>query len=58
MLYLASYHIAQIYSEQGNLQGACSKLAQTRAEHPGLGSKEMELKWNALQTKLCLNRKS
>jgi len=55
--YEAKYNIAQIYSEQGNVQGACSKLAQTRAEHPGLGSKEMELKWNALQTKLCLNRK-
>ncbi len=55
--YEAKYNIAEIYSEQGNLQGACSKLAQTRAEHPGLGSKEMEAKWNALQTKLCLNRK-
>jgi len=55
--YEAKYNIAQIYSEQGNVQGACSKLAQTRAEHPGLGSKEMEMKWNALQTKLCLNRK-
>jgi len=56
--YEAKYNIAEIYSEQGNVQGACSKLAQTRAEHPGLGSKEMEMKWNALQTKLCLNRKS
>jgi len=56
--YEAKYNIAVIYSEQGNLQGACSKLAQTRAEHPGLGSKEMEMQWNALQTKLCLNRKS
>ncbi len=55
--YEAKYNISVIYSEQGNLQGACSKLAQTRAEHPGLGSKEMEMKWNALQTKLCLNRK-
>ncbi len=55
--YEAKYNIAVIYSDQGNLQGACSKLAQTRAEHPGLGSKEMEMKWNALQTKLCLNRK-
>jgi TolA-binding protein len=56
--YEAKYNIAVIYSEQGNVPGACSKLAQTRAEHPGLGSKEMEMKWNALQTKLCLNRKS
>jgi len=56
--YEAKYNIAEIYSEQGNVQEACNKLAQTRAEHPGLGSKEMEMKWNALQTKLCLNRKS
>lgn len=56
--YEAKYNIAEIYSEQGNLQGACSKLAQTRAEHPGLGSPEMAAKWNALQTKLCLNRAS
>ena len=54
--YEAKYNIAQIYSEQGNVQGACSKLAQTRAEHPGLGSPEMAAKWNALQTKLCLNK--
>ncbi|HVN29304.1 MAG TPA: hypothetical protein VMT64_12495 [Candidatus Binataceae bacterium] len=54
--YEAKYNIAQIYSEQGNIQGACSKLAQTRAEHPGLGSPEMAAKWNALQTKLCLNK--
>ena len=55
--YEAKYNIAEIYSEQGNVQGACSKLAQTRAEHPGLGSHEMELKWNALQRKLCLDHK-
>jgi hypothetical protein len=55
--YEAKYNIAVIYSEQGNVQGACSKLAQTRAEHPGLGSKEMEMKWNALQRKLCLDHK-
>jgi tetratricopeptide (TPR) repeat protein len=55
--YESKYNIAVIYSEQGNVQGACSKLAQTRAEHPGLGSKEMELKWNALQRKLCLDHK-
>jgi hypothetical protein len=56
--YEAKYNIAEIYSEQGNIQGACSKLAQTRAEHPGLGSPEMAAKWNALQTKLCLNRQA
>jgi hypothetical protein len=55
--YEAKYNIAVIYSEQGNVQGACSKLSQTRAEHPGLGSKEMEMKWNALQRKLCLDHK-
>jgi hypothetical protein len=56
--YEAKYNIAEIYSEQGNVQGACSKLAQTRAEHPGLGSPEMAAKWNALQTRLCLNRQA
>jgi tetratricopeptide (TPR) repeat protein len=55
--YEAKYNIAVIYSEQGNVPGACSKLSQTRAEHPGLGSKEMEMKWNALQRKLCLDHK-
>ena len=56
--YEAKYNIAVIYNEQGNTQGACSKLAQTRAEHPTLGSPEMKTSWNALQRKICLdNRK-
>jgi len=56
--YDAKYNIAVIYSEQGNITGACSKLAQTRAEHPSLGTPEMAAKWNALQRKLCLDHKS
>jgi tetratricopeptide (TPR) repeat protein len=56
--YEAKYNIAAIYNEQGNTQGACSKLAQTRAEHPTLGSPEMKTSWDALQRKICLdNRK-
>ncbi len=55
--YDAKYNIAIVYNEQGNLQGACSKLAQTRAEHPTLGSKEMKAQWDALQRKLCLDHK-
>ena len=55
--YEAKYNIAVIYSQQGNVQGACTKLAQTRAEHPTLGSQEMQVKWNALQRKLCLDHK-
>jgi lipopolysaccharide biosynthesis regulator YciM len=56
--YEAKYNIAVIYNEQGNTQGACSKLAQTRAEHPTLGSPEMKTSWDALQRKICLdNRK-
>jgi hypothetical protein len=55
--YDAKYNIAQIYAAQGNLQGACSKLAQTRAEHPSLGTPEMAARWNALQRKLCLDHK-
>jgi lipopolysaccharide biosynthesis regulator YciM len=55
--YDAKYNIAEIYAAQGNTQGACSKLAQTRAEHPSLGTPEMAAKWNALQRKLCLDHK-
>lgn len=55
--YDAKYNIAVIYSEQGNLAGACSKLAQTRAEHPTLGTDEMKARWDALQRKLCLDHK-
>ena len=55
--YEAKYNIAIINDKQGNTQAACSKLAQTRAEHPGLGSQEMSVKWNALQRKLCLDHK-
>jgi len=55
--YEAKYNIAQVYVEQGNVPGACSKLAQTRAEHPTLGSKEMAKQWDALQKKLCLDHK-
>jgi len=54
--YEAKYHIAEIYAAQGNTQGACSKLAQTRAEHPGLGTPEMKANWDALQRKLCLQK--
>lgn len=55
--YDAKYNIAVIYNEQGNTQGACSKLAQTRAEHPTLGSPEMKTQWDALQRRLCLDHK-
>ncbi|MGH7925933.1 MAG: tetratricopeptide repeat protein [Candidatus Binatus sp.] len=55
--YEAKYHLALIYSKQGNLQGACSKLAQTRAEHPTLGSEEMKVRWDGLQRKLCLDHR-
>jgi len=46
-----------VYVQQNNVPGACSKLAQTRAEHPTLGSDEMKNQWNALQRKLCLDHK-
>lgn len=55
--YEAKFHIATIYAAQGNVQGACSKLAQTRAEHPGLGSEEMKVRWDAYQKQLCLDHK-
>jgi tetratricopeptide (TPR) repeat protein len=53
--YEAKYHLAIIYSKQGNIQGACSKLAQTRAEHPTLGSPEMKVRWDKEQRSLCLD---
>jgi hypothetical protein len=53
--YEAKYQLAVIYEKQGNIQGACSKLAQTRAEHPTLGSDEMKVRWDKLQRSLCLD---
>ncbi len=53
--YEAKYHLALIYDKQGNVQGACSKLAQTRAEHPTLGSEDMKVRWDKLQRSLCLD---
>ena len=53
--YEAKYQLAVIYSKQGNIQGACSKLAQTRAEHPTLGSEDMKVRWDKEQRSLCLD---
>jgi tetratricopeptide (TPR) repeat protein len=53
--YEAKYHLAVIYEKQGNTPGACSKLAQTRAEHPTLGSEDMKVRWDKLQRSLCLD---
>ena len=53
--YEAKYQLAVIYEKQGNVQGACSKLAQTRAEHPTLGSDDMKVRWDKLQRSLCLD---
>ncbi|MGH7779172.1 MAG: tetratricopeptide repeat protein [Candidatus Binataceae bacterium] len=54
--YEAKFQIAVIYSEQGNIPGACQKLASTRAEHPTLGSPEMLSRWDKLQKKICLQK--
>jgi len=53
--YEAKYQLAVIYEKQGNTQSACSKLAQTRAEHPTLGSDDMKVRWDKLQRSLCLD---
>ncbi|MFZ2060985.1 MAG: hypothetical protein WAU82_08230 [Candidatus Binatus sp.] len=53
--YEAKYQLAVVYEKQGNVQGACSKLAQTRAEHPTLGSDDMKVRWDKLQRSLCLD---
>jgi tetratricopeptide (TPR) repeat protein len=55
--YEAKYNVALIYAAQGNIQGACTKLAQTRAEHPTLGTPEIAARWNTLQHKICLDHK-
>ena len=53
--YEAKYQLAVVYSKQGNTPSACSKLAQTRAEHPTLGSDDMKVRWDKLQRSLCLD---
>ena len=53
--YEAKYQLAVIYDKQGNVQSACSKLAETRAEHPTLGSDDMKVRWDKLQRSLCLD---
>ncbi|HYK64895.1 MAG TPA: hypothetical protein VEY94_08110 [Patescibacteria group bacterium] len=55
--YEAKYQLAIVYDKQGNVQSACSKLAQTRAEHPTLGSPDMKVRWDKLQRSLCLDHK-
>jgi hypothetical protein len=55
--YEAKYNIAIIDAARGDLPGACSKLAQTRAEHPNLGTPEIAARWNTLQRKICLDHK-
>lgn len=57
LFFESKYEVAVIYLKQGNRKGACLKLAQTRAEHPSLGSPEMLEQWNALQRKNCLGQK-
>jgi tetratricopeptide (TPR) repeat protein len=53
--YEAKFQLAVVYSKQGNIQAACSKLAQTRAEHPTLGSPDMKVRWDKEQRSLCLD---
>jgi TolA-binding protein len=55
--YEAKYNLARIYLIQGNVAAACAKLAQTRAQHPSLGTPEIRARWDALQRKECLDRK-
>jgi TolA-binding protein len=53
--YEARYNLAVIYAADGNIKAACGKLAETRSEHPSLGSKQMKTRWDGLQRKLCLH---
>ncbi len=54
--YEARYNLAVIYAADGNLKAACGKLAQTRSEHPSLGSPQMKTRWDGLQRRLCLHQ--
>ncbi len=54
--YQAKYNMAQILAIEGDVSGACNKLAVTRSEHPSLGSPQMKTQWLDLQNKLCLKQ--
>lgn len=54
--YQAKYNMAQILAIEGNVAGACNKLAVTRSEHPSLGSPQMKTQWLDLQNKICLKQ--
>ena len=54
--YQAKYNVAQILAVEGNVSGACNKLAVTRSEHPSLGSPQMKAQWLDLQNKICLKQ--
>ncbi len=55
--YEARYNLALIYAADGKVKAACDKLAQTRSEHPSLGSPQMKQRWDGLQRKLCLHQR-
>lgn len=55
LFYESKYNMAQIFAEEGNVRSACGKLAETRSEHPSLGSPAMKAQWGELQHKLCPN---
>jgi len=55
LFYESKYNMAQIFAEEGNVRSACGKLAETRSEHPNLGSPAMKAQWGELQHKLCPN---
>ena len=54
--YEARYNLALIYAADGNVKAACGKLAETRSEHPSLGGRQMKVRWDGLQRKLCLHQ--
>jgi TolA-binding protein len=54
--YQAKYNMAEILATEGNVAGACNKLAATRSEHPSLGSPQMKAQWLDLQNKICLKQ--
>ncbi len=55
LFYEAKYNMAEIFAQEGNVNGACNKLAVTRSEHPNLGSPAMKAQWGALQHRICVS---
>jgi predicted Zn-dependent protease len=55
LFFESKYQLAEIFAQEGRAKSACSKLAETRDEHPNLGSPAMKSRWGNLEQRLCQN---